>query len=79
MVSVNGKSRNGERSWAIIDITRMRQKNIGVWGTNHGSSNEALFAVQFLSCVQLFVTSWTASHQAPGASQTHVLWVGDAI
>ena len=35
-----------------------------------------------LSCVQLFVTPWTAAHQASLSitnSQTHVYWVGDAI
>ena len=38
------------------------------------------------SCVQLFVTPWTAAHQAPlsftiswSLLRPHVLWVGDAI
>ena len=42
--------------------------------------------VQSLSCVQLFVTSWTYSmpsspflQHLPGFVQTHVHWVGDAI
>ena len=41
--------------------------------------------VQSLSCVQLFVTSWTETqglpvlHQLPEFAQTHVSWVGDAI
>ena len=41
--------------------------------------------VQLLSCVQLFVTPWTAARQAslsftiPQFAQTHVHWVGDAI
>ena len=42
--------------------------------------------VQSLSCVQLFVTPWTAAcpgfpvhHQLPEFPQTHVHWVGDVI
>ena len=41
--------------------------------------------VQSLSRVQLFATPWTKAHQAscpspsPGAAQTHVHWVSDAI
>ena len=48
-------------------------------------------SVQSLSCVQLFLTPWTAAHltahqdslpvhhQLPEFTQTHVHWVGDAI
>ena len=42
-------------------------------------------SVQSLSHVRLFATPWTAAHQAslslpsPGAAQTHVHWVSDAI
>ena len=42
--------------------------------------------VQLLSCVWLFMTAWTAAHQAslvrhyfPEFAQTQVHWVGDAI
>ena len=38
--------------------------------------------VQSLSCVQLFVTSWTAvclASKCPSLAQTHVHWVGNAI
>ena len=44
-----------------------------------------IVAVQLLSHVQLFVTPWTAAHQASLSStvlefaQTHVYWVGDAF
>ena len=43
------------------------------------------FVIQLLSCVQLFVTPWTAAHQAscphhlPEFAQTHVHWVSDVI
>ena len=44
-----------------------------------------LSSLQSLSCVQLFVTPWTAAHQASLSftnaqfTQTHVHWVTDAI
>ena len=47
---------------------------------------KARCSVQSLSCVRLFVTPWTAAHQAPPVlhylpefAQTHVRWVSDAI
>ena len=44
-----------------------------------------IVVVQLLSCVQLFVTPWTAAHQASLSltvsefDQTHVHWIIDAI
>ena len=51
-----------------------------------GSTVVQFSSVQWLSCVQLFATPWTAVSQdslsitnSQGLTQTHIHWVGDAI
>ena len=49
---------------------------------NQTELKSTIVIVQLLSCFWLFVTPWTAAHQASlslTVSQTHVHWVDDAI
>ena len=70
-----------------------RRQILHHWATGEAqkSSSVQFSSVQSLSCVQLFLTPWTAAHltahqdslpvhhQLPEFTQTHVHWVGDAI
>ena len=53
---------------------------------NNATCSSTIVAAQWVSCIRLFVTPWTAARQGfpvlqylPEFAQTHVHWVGDAF
>ena len=75
------RDQNAKIHW-IMEKARELQKNICFCFIDYA---KAFDCVSQFSCVPLFATPWTATHQASLSitnsqfTQTHIYWVGDAI